>query len=60
MKLKLKGRRFDTIEEIQAESQRVLDTVTEKGFQETFQKWKRRWDRCLHAGRNYFEVDGGR
>jgi hypothetical protein len=26
MKLKLKGHRFDTIEEIQAESQRVLDT----------------------------------
>jgi hypothetical protein len=26
MKLKLKGRRFDTIEKIQAESQRVLDT----------------------------------
>jgi hypothetical protein len=29
MKLKLKGRRFDNIEEIQAESQRVLDTLTE-------------------------------
>jgi hypothetical protein len=26
MKLKLKGRRFDTIEEIQAESPRLLDT----------------------------------
>jgi len=26
MKLKLKGRRFDTIEEIHAESQTVLDT----------------------------------
>jgi hypothetical protein len=26
MKLNLKGRRFDTIEEIQTESQRVLDT----------------------------------
>jgi hypothetical protein len=26
MKLKLKGHQFDTIEEIQAESQRVLDT----------------------------------
>jgi hypothetical protein len=38
MKLKLKVRRFDTIEEIQAESQRVLDTVTEKNFQEVFQK----------------------
>jgi hypothetical protein len=27
MKLKLKGRRFDTIEEIRVESQRVLDTI---------------------------------
>jgi hypothetical protein len=32
MKLKLKGRRFDTIEEIQAELQRMLDTLTEKDF----------------------------
>jgi hypothetical protein len=32
MKLNLKGRRFDTIEEIQAESQTVLDTLTEKDF----------------------------
>jgi len=60
VKLKLKGRRFDTIEEIQAESQRVLDTLTEKDFQEAFQKWRRRWDRRLHAGGNYFEGDGGR
>jgi hypothetical protein len=29
-KLKLKGRRFDTNEEIQAESQRVLDTLDSK------------------------------
>jgi hypothetical protein len=32
VKLKLKGRRFDTIEELQAESQRVLDTLIEKDF----------------------------
>jgi hypothetical protein len=38
MKLKLKGRRFDTTEEIQGEWQRVLDSVTEKGLQESFQK----------------------
>jgi hypothetical protein len=31
---KLKGRRFDTIEKIQAKSQRVLDTLTVKDFQE--------------------------
>jgi hypothetical protein len=37
MKLEQKGGRFDTIELIQAESQRVLDTLTEKDFQEAFQ-----------------------
>ena len=60
MKLKLKGRRFDTITEIQAETQKVLNTLTEKDFQEAFQKCRRRWDRCLHSGGNYFEGDGGR
>jgi hypothetical protein len=60
MKLNLKGRRFDTIEEIQAESQRVFDTLTEKNFQEAFQKRGRRWDRYVHAEENYFEGDGGR
>jgi hypothetical protein len=60
MKLKLKGRWFDTIEEIQVKSQRVFDTLTQKDFQEAFQKRRRRWDRCLHAGKNYFEGDGGR
>jgi hypothetical protein len=54
IKLQLKGRRFDTIEEIQAES------LTEKYLQEAFQRWRRRWDWCLHAGGNYFEGDGGR
>jgi hypothetical protein len=40
MKLKLKGRRFYTTEDIQVESQRVLDTLTVKDFQEAFQKWR--------------------
>jgi hypothetical protein len=60
MKLKLKGRRFDTTEKILAESQRVLESLTENEFQRAFQKWRRQWDRCLHAGGNYFEGDSGR
>jgi hypothetical protein len=40
MKLMLKGRRFDTIEEIQAESQIVFEILTENNFQEAFQKWR--------------------
>jgi hypothetical protein len=50
IKLKLKGCRFYTIEEIQAESQRVLDTLTEKDFQEAFQKCRRLCDWCIHVG----------
>jgi hypothetical protein len=57
-KLKVKGCRFDTIEEIQAKSQRVLDT-DRKGLPVSVPKWRRRWDRCLHA-EVYFESDGGR
>jgi hypothetical protein len=37
IKLKLKGRRFDTIEEIQAKSQRMLDTYR-KGLPESVPK----------------------
>jgi hypothetical protein len=60
MKFKLKGRRFDSITEIQAETQKVLEALTEKDFQEAFLKWRRRLDRCLHAGGNYFDDDSGR
>jgi hypothetical protein len=60
MKLKLKGRRFDNLEGIHVEWQGVLGTLTEKDFHEAFQKWRRRWDRCVHAGGKYFEGVGGR
>jgi hypothetical protein len=59
MKLKLKESQFDTIEEIQAEWQRVLDTLIEKDFQEAFQKWRRQWDQCVHAGGNCIKGDSG-
>jgi hypothetical protein len=38
MKLPLEGRRFVSIEEIQAESQEVLNTLAPKDFIESFQK----------------------
>jgi hypothetical protein len=49
MKLKLKGRRFDSIEEIQTESQNVLNTLTRNDFQQCFRSWKSRWNRCINA-----------
>jgi hypothetical protein len=59
MKLKLKGRRFDTNEEIQVESQRVLDT-DRKGLPESVPKMEETVGPVLRAGGNYFEGDCGR
>jgi len=55
----MKGRRFDTIEEIQEESQRVLDTIPKRDFHGCFQTWQKRWDHCIRAKGEYFEGDGG-
>jgi hypothetical protein len=57
MKLKLKDAGLIALKRSRP-NRRVLDTLTEKDFQEAFQKWRRRWDRCLHAGWNYFEGEG--
>jgi hypothetical protein len=41
MKIKFKGRRFDTVEEIQVETQTVLNILTEKHFRGAFQRWQK-------------------
>jgi len=55
MKLQLKGRRFDRVEEIQRESQNVRGMLQEQDFQHAFQQWQQRWDRCVAAKGDYFE-----
>jgi len=52
------GRSFDTIEEIQGESQQVRDTIPKRDFQGCFQAWQKPWDRCIRAKGEYFEGDG--
>jgi len=58
MKLRLKGRRFDTTEEIHTETQEVIDTLTFENSQGCMKSWETRWDRCIHAQRDYFEGNG--
>jgi transposase len=41
LKTTLKGRRFQTIEEIQENATRELRAITESAFQEAFQQWKK-------------------
>jgi hypothetical protein len=31
----------------QAESQALLNTLAEHGFQDAFEKWQKRWKRCI-------------
>jgi hypothetical protein len=42
--MKLKGRRFETVSDIQRESQAVLDSITENYIHGAFEVWKKRWD----------------
>ena len=57
LKTTLKGRRFQTVEEILENAIRELCTITESAFQEAFQQWKKRWERCTVSRRDYFEED---
>ena len=57
--MELKGRRFQTLEEIQVDLQAVLNTLRENDFQECFKNWQRHWDRCQASEGDYFEGDAG-
>jgi len=59
LKLWLKGWHFVSIEEIQAKSQQVLNELTLADFNDCFQKWQNRRDRCIQDQGDYFEGDGG-
>jgi hypothetical protein len=45
LKMKLKGRRFETVSGIQRESQAVLDSIKESDFHGAFETWKKQLDR---------------
>jgi hypothetical protein len=57
-KMKLKGRRFETVSDIQSESQAVLDRIKENDFHGAFGAWTKRWDRCIRSQGDSFEGDG--
>jgi len=57
LKTTLKGRRFQAIEEIQENAKREQSAITESAFQEEFQQWKKRWERCIARRGDYFEGD---
>jgi hypothetical protein len=58
LKMKLKGRHFETVSDIQRESQVVLYRIKENDFHDDSEAWKKRWDHCIRSKGEYFEEDG--
>lgn len=53
----LRGNHLSMIENIKAETTRVLKAIPEKDFQKCFANWKNRMNRCISAEGEYFEGD---
>jgi hypothetical protein len=49
LKIKLKGRHFDTTEVIEAELQAALNTLTEHDCQDAFKIQKKLWEQRIRA-----------
>ena len=54
---KLRGCRFETIEEIKEPVTKVIDTLIQEDFHGAFQKLLELYNKCIAAGGDYFEGD---
>ena len=57
MKRDLKGRQFDTVEDVIAASTRALNSIQVEEFQRCFEQWKQSLDKCISSNGEYFEGD---
>ena len=52
---KLRGCRYETIEEMKVAVTKIIDTPTQDGFHGVFKKLLERYNKCIAARGNYFE-----
>ena len=45
----MKGKRFESIPDIEAATTAQLKTFTKEDFQNCFRKWQERWDKCVRS-----------
>jgi len=57
MKRNLKGKRFQNVEEVREKTTEALKAITLQEFQNCFEQWKKRWDKCIDSQGEYFEGD---
>ena len=54
---KLRGCRYETIEEMKEAVTKVIDTLTQEDLHGAFQTLMERYNKCIAAGGDYFEGD---
>ena len=54
---KLRGCRYETIEDMKEAVMKVIDTFTQEDFDGAFEKLLERYNKCIAAGGAYFEED---
>ena len=54
---KLRGCRYDTIEEMKEAVMKVIDTLSQEDFHGAFQTLLERYNKCIATGGDYFEGD---
>ena len=57
LKEKHRGCRYETCEEMKEAVTKVIDTLTREAFHGAFKKLLERYNKCIAAGRDYFEGD---
>ena len=54
---KLRGSRYETIEEMKEAEMKVIHMLTQEDFHEAFQKLLEWYSKCIAAGGDYFKGD---
>ena len=54
---KLRGCRYETIEEMKEAVTKVIDTLTQEDFHGAFQKVLEQYNKCIATGGDYLEGD---
>ena len=54
---KLRGCRYERIEEMKEAVTKVIDTLTQEDFDGAFEKLLEQYNKCIAAGGDYFEGD---
>lgn len=57
LKYPLRGKRFETVDEIKQKSLEVLNTIPKIEYERCFEDWKKRFHKCIAVSGDYFEGD---